>query len=180
MYAGLIHAARMPHACRTHAARMPHAMQPGLLQLMRVCLTCACSAAVWWSGGDNGPEKNCPPAGRCAGSEHRPLEGPGSAGPLRGRKRDVWEGGHRVPGIISWPAVVHGPARTSWDTVVTMDFLATVMDVLQAPGFYWGEGPGDNEEGAGAGRAGLVGVARGGGLDEISQAEYEIPHTQPQ
>ena len=48
------------------------------------------------------------------------------------RKRDVWEGGHRVPGIVSWPAVVGaGPARVSWSPVVTMDFLATILDVLQ-------------------------------------------------
>ena len=55
-------------------------------------------------------------AGRCgsnetghipAGTVNRPaMAGAGSAGPLRGRKRDVWEGGHRVPGIVSWPAVV--------------------------------------------------------------------------
>jgi len=87
---------------------------------------------------DNGPEVNCQPEGRCggvheipAGTLHRPAsKGPGSAGPLRGRKRDVWEGGHRVPGIISWPAMVDGPARVSWDPVVTMDFMATVLDVL--------------------------------------------------
>ena len=78
----------------------------------------------------NGPEHNCNPEGICTGTQQRPLEGPGSAGPLRGRKRDVYEGGHRVPGIISWPAVVNGPARVSWDTVVTMDFLPTVMEVL--------------------------------------------------
>jgi hypothetical protein len=35
-----------------------------------------------------------------------------------------------VPGIISWPAIVTGPARVSWDPVITMDFLATVMEVL--------------------------------------------------
>ena len=60
---------------------------------------------VWFSGGDNGPEVNCPPEGRCgsgstgkipAGTLHRPsCRGAASAGPLRGRKRDVWEGGHR-------------------------------------------------------------------------------------
>ena len=95
-----------------------------------------------WFTVDNGPEVNCGPEGRCgsgftgvipAGTLHRPdCDGPGSAGPLRGRKRDVWEGGHRVPGIISWPAVVGAavPARISWDTVVTMDFLATIIDVL--------------------------------------------------
>ena len=94
-----------------------------------------------WFSTDNGPEINCPPEGRCgsgssgvipAGTLHRPAcGGAGSAGPLRGRKRDVWEGGHRVPGIISWPAVVAGPPRTSWSPVVSFDFLATMLDVLQ-------------------------------------------------
>ena len=36
-----------------------------------------------------------------------------------------------MPGIISWPNGVKGESpRVSWDPVVTMDFLATVMDVL--------------------------------------------------
>lgn len=91
-----------------------------------------------WFTTDNGPEVNCAPEGRCGGVHsippgtlHRPRSGgPGSAGPLRGRKRDVWEGGHRVPGIISWPAIVNGPARQVWEPVVTMDFMATVLDVL--------------------------------------------------
>jgi len=94
-----------------------------------------------WFTTDNGPEVNCGPEGRCGsgasgeippGTLHRPAcGGAGSAGPLRGRKRDVWEGGHRVPGVISWPAVVQGAAgRVSWDTVVTMDFHATILDVL--------------------------------------------------
>ena len=73
---------------------------------------------------DNGPEKDCPPDGFC-NKTHFSLVGPGSAGALRGRKRDIWEGGHRVPGIIAWPAVVRGPARTSWDPVITSDFLPT-------------------------------------------------------
>mmetsp|Transcript_8228 Transcript_8228/g.24390 ORF Transcript_8228/g.24390 Transcript_8228/m.24390 type:complete len:636 (-) Transcript_8228:938-2845(-) len=80
-----------------------------------------------WFTTDNGPEVNCPPEGICAPDHF--ATGPGSAGPLRGRKRDIWEGGHRVPGIIAWPAVVKG-YRTSWDTVITHDFLPTVMDVL--------------------------------------------------
>ena len=94
-----------------------------------------------WFTVDNGPEVNCLPEGRCGsgatgrippGTLHRPAcAGAGSAGPLRGRKRDVWEGGHRVPGVVSWPAVVGGgAARVSWDPVVTMDFHATVLEVL--------------------------------------------------
>lgn len=85
-----------------------------------------------WFTADNGPEQNCPPAGVCKKADthpHRPVEGPGSAGPLRGRKRDIYEGGHRVAGIVSYPAVVKGN-RESYETVVTMDFLPTVMEIL--------------------------------------------------
>jgi len=32
--------------------------------------------------------------------------GPGSAGPLRGKKGQIWEGGHRVPAIAYWPGKI--------------------------------------------------------------------------
>lgn len=67
-----------------------------------------------WLATDNGPEVN----------------NPGSAGVLRGRKRDVYEGGHRVPSIISWPSRYAGPAFESWQLTSTVDFLPTIMDVL--------------------------------------------------
>eukprot|EP00049_Salpingoeca_infusionum_P017279 m.352374 g.352374 ORF g.352374 m.352374 type:complete len:540 (-) comp16501_c0_seq1:365-1984(-) len=80
-----------------------------------------------WLTSDNGPEGNCHPEGRC---KPQWLETwPGSAGLLRGRKRDMWEGGHRVPGLVSWPRQVT-QNRVSWWPTVTMDFLPTVMDVL--------------------------------------------------
>ena len=43
-----------------------------------------------WMGTDNGPEVNCGPEGICHGTAHRPGNAPGSAGLLRGRKRDIW------------------------------------------------------------------------------------------
>ena len=83
-----------------------------------------------WLATDDGPEKNCQPEGICD-QAHYANDGPGVADPLRGRKRDIWEGGHRIPSVISWPAVVKGDAgRVSWEQVVTHDFLATIMDVL--------------------------------------------------
>ena len=36
-----------------------------------------------------------------------------SSGPYRGRKRDNWEGGHRVPFIARWPGVVEPATVTS-------------------------------------------------------------------
>jgi arylsulfatase A-like enzyme len=88
-----------------------------------------------WFSTDNGPEMNCPPEGICKRAKidslsQRPKEGPGSAGPLRGRKRDIYEGGHRVPGIVSYPAEIKTTNLISWETVTTMDFLPTIMEVL--------------------------------------------------
>jgi arylsulfatase A-like enzyme len=69
-----------------------------------------------WFCSDNGPEGQ---AGRA----------PGSAGPFKGRKRDLWEGGIRVPGMLEWPAVVKGPRVVSIPCVTT-DYLPTVLDYL--------------------------------------------------
>ena len=51
-----------------------------------------------------------------------------SAGPLRGIKRDLYEGGIRVPMIVSWPArIKHG--RVSDQVWSFWDFLPTAMDI---------------------------------------------------
>ena len=50
-------------------------------------------------------------------------------GVLRGEKTDIWEGGHRVPFIASWPGAVKG-GRTYNGTVSTTDVMATVAEVL--------------------------------------------------
>jgi arylsulfatase A-like enzyme len=55
-----------------------------------------------------------------------------SAGPLRGFKATVYEGGIRVPMIVRWPGRV--PAgRTCAEPWMFMDFFPTVMDLLGAP-----------------------------------------------
>ena len=69
-----------------------------------------------WFCSDNGPEGQTGKA-------------PGSAGNLRGRKRSLYEGGIRVPGILEWPAVVEGGTVTDVPGV-TSDYLPTVLDVL--------------------------------------------------
>ncbi|MFO1096154.1 MAG: arylsulfatase [Planctomycetaceae bacterium] len=52
-----------------------------------------------------------------------------SMGDLRGAKRDLWEGGHRVPFIVNWSGVV-APGTTSDALICHVDFLATVADLL--------------------------------------------------
>ncbi|MBL8852071.1 MAG: arylsulfatase [Planctomycetaceae bacterium] len=52
-----------------------------------------------------------------------------SNGKLRGAKRDLWEGGHRVPFVIRWPGVI-APGSVSDALICHVDFMATVADVL--------------------------------------------------
>ncbi|WP_342793763.1 sulfatase family protein [Pontiella desulfatans] len=66
---------------------------------------------------DNGPEKYA--------YERLQKYGHWSSGKQRGLKRDVWEGGHRVPFVIKWPGRVQG-GSTSSETVSQVDLAATL------------------------------------------------------
>ena len=75
---------------------------------------------------DNGPE--CAPAADGGSYEHARIHGHYSMGNLRGVKRDVWEGGHRVPFLARWPGVV--PAGSVCDQLTTLgDFMATCAEL---------------------------------------------------
>ncbi len=54
-------------------------------------------------------------------SDNGALSSVGSNKPLRGQKGEDWEGGHRVPSIISWPMHV-APRKT--------DVLSSTLDVM--------------------------------------------------
>jgi arylsulfatase A-like enzyme len=53
------------------------------------------------------------------------------ARPWRGVKRDAWEGGHRVPLIVRWPARVKAGTNSDQLTCLT-DLMATVAAVTDA------------------------------------------------
>lgn len=52
-----------------------------------------------------------------------------SSGPLRGVKRDLWEGGHRVPFIISWPGVIEA-GSVSEEVISQVDLAATFAGII--------------------------------------------------
>lgn len=55
-----------------------------------------------------------------------------SSAHFRGFKADLWEGGHRVPFLVRWPARVR--AGTVSDHVICLtDLLATVAEIVEAP-----------------------------------------------
>jgi len=72
-----------------------------------------------WFCSDNGPEGN-------SGQVRRRQ---GSAGEFRGRKRSLYEGGVRVPGILEWPAKISSGRATHYPAV-TSDYFPTIMEVL--------------------------------------------------
>jgi len=56
----------------------------------------------------------------------------GSAGFVRGRKNQTWEGGMRVPFIAHWPTRI-APGRTSDAPVVGIDLVPTLLSLLDLP-----------------------------------------------
>nr|MBI1229986.1 sulfatase-like hydrolase/transferase [Cytophagales bacterium] len=70
---------------------------------------------------DNGPETYAFERGEKLGHF--------SMGPLRGLKRDVWEGGHRVPFIVKWPGHIQ-PGDVSDKLVSQIDIMATLGALL--------------------------------------------------
>lgn len=58
-----------------------------------------------------------------------PLAGHNGSYLYRGKKFDVFEGGHRVPFIASWPDNIK-PGSQSDETICTVDFMATAAELL--------------------------------------------------
>lgn len=54
------------------------------------------------------------------------------SGDLRGSKADIWDGGHRVPFIVSWPQRV-APSTRRANLVCLTDVLATVAEIVGQP-----------------------------------------------
>jgi len=69
-----------------------------------------------WFCSDNGPEGDASAPGRTKG--------------LRGRKRSLYEGGIRVPGLLVWPQVITENQIVSMPCS-TSDYFPTILDVLE-------------------------------------------------
>jgi len=68
---------------------------------------------MFWFSSDNGPENGTP----------------GLTGGFRERKRSLYEGGVRVPGLLEWPGRIKRPTVVKMPCC-TSDYFPTVMDVL--------------------------------------------------
>jgi len=70
---------------------------------------------------DNGPERYA--YDRIRNFDHR------SMGELRGLKRDIWEGGHRVPFIVRWPGEIKGD-QVNDALLGQTDVMATIASLI--------------------------------------------------
>jgi len=94
----------------------------------------AAEDTMLWFCADNGPEgqartKDWSVEKDAVKGSASKSQLPGSAGTLRGRKRSLFEGGVRVPGILEWPARI-SQGRISDVPASTCDYVPTVLDVL--------------------------------------------------
>ena len=88
---------------------------------------------VWFTS-DNGPnlkgKKN--PKSATAQDGKFVYTALGSSGAYRGWKRDCYEGGLRVPGILEWPARIKESRQTDFPTV-TSDYFPTALAAVGLP-----------------------------------------------
>jgi len=92
--------------------------QVGRLRSQLRALSIADNTMLWFCS-DNGPE----------GKDGRQGRYRGSAGPFRGRKRSLFEGGVRVPALLEWPARIKAGQATNIPCS-TSDYFPTMLDVL--------------------------------------------------
>ena len=112
-----LHAGTADREERTYRANVTQ-LDDAFGQLMKTLddLQLADSTLVFFSS-DNGPEGD---------GDKGP--GRGLAGGLRGRKRSMYEGGHRVPGLVRWPGTIQAGTESS-TPVIGSDFFPTVLAV---------------------------------------------------
>ena len=90
---------------------------------------------------------------------HRP------SGPYRGHKGDIWEGGHRVPFVVRWPARVE--ANSSSERLVSLtDLFATCAEIVGA------ELPGDGAEDSQSFLDAALGEPDGGRTALVSHSNF--------
>ena len=112
MYAGQSEGRQHYYGCITAMDE-----QIGRLRAELGALGVAGNTMLWYCS-DNGPEGK-----RASGRTQ------GSAGPFRGRKRSLYEGGVRVPGLLVWPDKITKPRPVKMPCC-TSDYFPTVLEVL--------------------------------------------------
>lgn len=95
----------------SHGQVMKALRESGLLEETLVIVT-----------SDNGTSGPTAHIGRLQKRGHFP------SGPFRGSKADIWDGGHRVPFLVSWPKTIASGSQCE-DLICLTDCFATICDL---------------------------------------------------
>jgi arylsulfatase A-like enzyme len=108
-------------------------MQVGVLRSELRELGVADNTMVWFTS-DNGPNLKGKKDVKFAAAQNGKFAytSLGSSGAYRGWKRDCYEGGLRMPGILEWPAGITRPFATDF-AAVTSDYFPTALDAAGIP-----------------------------------------------
>ena len=101
--------------------------QMGRLRKLLRELDIADNTMLWYSS-DNGPNLKGKKSPKFADAQSGRFNytSIGSSGAFKGWKRDTWEGGVRVCGLIEWPSVIKAGIDTHYP-IVTTDFVPTAL-----------------------------------------------------
>ena len=126
---------------------------------------------------DNGPHNEAGADGGAIGAQDPRFFR--SYGPLDGIKRDVWEGGIRVPTLVRWPAAI--PAgRVSTHPSQFHDWMNTFTELAGSPAPFRSDGVSlvPDLTGVGTQRQGLVYVEyqNGGATSTPNYADFQSSH----
>jgi arylsulfatase A len=124
-YPGISDVGRRQH--HGDVTQLDHAFGRLMAALDRMGL--AANTIVFFTS-DNGPEGTGLPDPKAPGAQNDRTRG--STGGLRGRKRDCYEGGIRVPGIVRWPGHIR-PGAVSAVPVIGSDIFATACTIAGIP-----------------------------------------------
>ena len=69
---------------------------------------------------------------KAAGIEKLAQKGHIVSANFRGSKADIWDGGHRVPFIVRWPAKIAAGSKSD-QLICLVDLLATAADIIGKP-----------------------------------------------
>ncbi len=110
-----------------NVTQLDHAFGMLMAELDRQGLT---DSTIVFFTSDNGPEGDG--LGDPANPNSQRNRNQGSTGGLRGRKRDDFEGGIRVPGIVRWPGQIE-PGSVSNVPVIGSDIFSTICEIVGIP-----------------------------------------------
>ena len=105
----------------------PLILYPRSVKMFLICWMSLLAILLFFTSDNGSPKRDGTNMGGATGSVKKYGHDPSR--PWKGMKADIWEGGHRVPFIASWPAKIK--ANSVSDQVICLtDIISSVASIL--------------------------------------------------